>query len=244
METRAGRIVVGVILISLILCVKFIIAVPLLYIQGVRAQIRSDLHNPIISGRFAGWHKEQLHRDIKWSTLKLPGDWRLETEAQLAIYDGTGKQIAFGESCVFEYDPPDDSDGLLFPPGYRPSDEELQRKTRQVIAEIEAGPAPVTFSEEDICRIVSNHYGSEVDSDVWIGSQHIFEGSDDWYEYDFFLESGETVRLLCIVFENAPKDRNEVIYDVLFFEDPDDALRETATAIIYSSANNVWTIFW
>ena len=60
----------------------------------------------------------------------------------------------------------------------------------------------------------------------------------------FTLESGQTVRLLYILFEYSVRDSDEVLYGVLFFEDPDDALRETATAIIYAAAGCIWTIYW
>ena len=241
MEKRSGRIAAGVILISLTLLVKCIIVFPLLYIQAIRDQIRSDLHNPIIDHRFPGWHKELLHPDIAGSTLKLPADWRLETGEELAVYDGTGKQIAFGKSRVTVKYPPGSDLSYQWPTDYVPSDEEIQQVVEDLLA---SWVAPDTVSDEEISGIVSDHYGSEVVSETFLDSQHIFEGPHDWYEYSFTLESGQTVRLLYILFEYSVRDSDEVLYGVLFFEDPDDALRETATAIIYAAAGCIWTIYW
>ena len=241
METRAGRITVGVILISLTLLVKCVVVFPLLYIQAIRDQIRSDLHNPIIDHRFPGWHQELLHPDIPGSTLRLPADWHLETGAQLAVYDGTGKQIAFGRSRVTVKYPPGSDLSYDWPTDYVPSDEEIQQVVEDLL---ESAVPPDTVSDEEIRGIVSEHYGSEVVSETFLDSQHIFEGPHDWYEYTYTLESGQTVRLLYIQFEYSVKDSDEVLYGLLFFEDPDDALRETATAIIYAAAGCIWTIYW
>ena len=241
METRAGRITVGVILISLTLLVKCIVVFPLLYIASIRSQIRSDLNNPIIDSRFRGWHWELLHPDIAGSTLRLPADWRLETGEQLAVYDGTGKQIAFGASCVTVKYPPGSVLSYDWPTDYVPSDEEIQQVVEDLL---ESAVPPDTVSDEEIRGIVSDHYGSEVVSETLLDSQHIFEGPHDWYEYSYTLGSGQTVRLLYIQFEYSVKGSDEVLYGLLFFEDPDDALRETATAIIYAAAGCIWTIYW
>ena len=87
------------IIIVCIVCItlSLIIVSPYLMIQLHRKSIRRQLNNAIIDSGFKDWYTVQL--DEK-HTMKIPNGWILQVDENMALYDDTGKQVAFGK--IFE----------------------------------------------------------------------------------------------------------------------------------------------
>ncbi len=79
------------------LIITLIVVSPYLLIQLHRGYIKSQLDNAIIDNGFKDWYTVQL--DEK-HTMKIPNGWILQVDENMALYDDTGKQVAFGK--IFE----------------------------------------------------------------------------------------------------------------------------------------------
>ena len=87
---------------SIIICVVFItllliIVSPILIIKLRTKYIQAQLDNAIIDSGFKDWYIVQLDEE---HTIKIPNGWILQIDENLALYDDTGKQVAFGK--IFE----------------------------------------------------------------------------------------------------------------------------------------------
>ena len=89
------RIIIIVCIVCLI--ITLIIVSPYLMIQLHRKSIRRHLNNAIIDSGFKDWYTVQLDEE---HTIKIPNGWILQIDKNLALYDDTGKQVAFGK--IFE----------------------------------------------------------------------------------------------------------------------------------------------
>ena len=88
---------------SIIICVVFItllliIVSPILIIKLRTKYIQAQLDNAIIDSGFKDWYTVQLDEE---HTIKIPNGWILQVDENMALYDDTGKQVAFGK--IFEY---------------------------------------------------------------------------------------------------------------------------------------------
>ena len=90
---KKRNIIICVVCITLLL----IIASPILIIKLHTRFNQAQLDNAIIDGGFKDWYTVQLDEE---HTIKIPNGWKLQIDKNLALYDDTGKQVAFGK--IFE----------------------------------------------------------------------------------------------------------------------------------------------
>ena len=84
------------IIIIFVVCITLLLILvsPILIIKLHTRYIQAQLDNAVIDSGFKDWYTVQLDEE---HTIKIPNGWILQIDKNLALYDDTGKQVAFGK---------------------------------------------------------------------------------------------------------------------------------------------------